>query len=215
MDILESEKQSISWKTIAMYSLEFLFFTNILFLDFFVVYTIIIAPQQKQAATIQPQQQTQQTVITTPTPITTTLTPTTAPIIQQPTKYVPAAPQVKEYYIPFGTGQGSSGDWQSISGMQATVDSANYPRIKRAVFEVTVHVPNATQQVDIRLFNTSDSHPVWYSDATSSGVGLSPQLIISQPVTLDSGSKLYSVQMKTQLQALAIIDQARLHITLY
>lgn len=213
---LELERKSFPWKHIMVYIIEFGFVFNIVLLDIIVVRGIFFAPVQNQAARIE--QQTPQTQQATPTIIPTTEalpTPTpakVAPVIQ--TQYINTSPQVKEYYVPLGTGQANSADWQNIAGAQAYVNSANYPHIKQAVFEVTVHVPNATQDVFVRLFNATDQHPVWYSDVTFSGIGNTPQLLISQPVNVDSGNKLYTVQIKTQLQAATVLDQARIHITL-
>jgi hypothetical protein len=45
---------------------------------------------------------------------------------------------------------------------------------------------------------------------TMSGAG--PELFISSGVTLDSGNKLYQVQMKSQLGATTNLLQARVHI---
>jgi hypothetical protein len=38
--------------------------------------------------------------------------------------------------------------------------------------------------------------------------------LISNPIAYDKGSKIYQVQMKTQLQYPANLTQARIHITL-
>lgn len=43
--------------------------------------------------------------------------------------------------------------------------------------------------------------------------GGTPQFLVSQPITLDPGVKTYQVQMKTTLKSQAVLDQARLHIT--
>ncbi|MDE2026429.1 MAG: hypothetical protein KGJ07_08120 [Patescibacteria group bacterium] len=211
---LELEKKPLPWKHIFLYFIEFGFVFNIILLDIFVVKGILFAPVQDQAAKIQQLQPTPQQPSPTPIP-TTTPTPTSvtaAPVVQ--TRYVTTQPTVKEYYVPFGTGQGSSPDWQNVAGAQAYIDSSNYPNIKQVVFEVTAHVPSATQDVAVRLFDETDQHPVWYSDVSFSGLGNTPQLLTSQPLTLDSGNKLYTVQMKTQLQATTTLDQTRIHITL-
>lgn len=212
---LELEKKSFPFKHILVYIIEFGFVFNIVLLDIFVIKAIFFTPTQNQAASTQ---QNQVTVLPSPTatppsqllPTPTPINPT--PVIQ--TRYINTSPQVKEYYIPLGTGQTESGDWQDISGASAYVDSANYPNIKQVVFEVTAHVPNATQDVQVRLFDQTDQHPIWYSDISFSGLGNTSQLVTSAPITLDVGNKLYSVQMKTQLQATTLLDQARIHITL-
>ncbi len=119
---------------------------------------------------------------------------------------------VKEYYVPFGSGESSAGDWTNVTGLQTYIDSSQYPSMKHVVFEASVHIPTGNEWASVRLFNVTDQHPVWFSDVTLSGGN--PLLLISSPITLDSGNKLYQVQMKTQLQYPAILDQSRIHITL-
>lgn len=136
-------------------------------------------------------------------PIPTAVTPKTTSSVQR----------VKDYYIPLGSGSNSSSDWQDLSGIQATVNSADYTYIKSVTFEAAVTIPTGNQTAYVRLFNLTDQHPVWFSEVSLTGG--TPQLLISQPITLDSGSKLYGVQMKTSLQFQANLDQARIHITLY
>ncbi|HZE87124.1 MAG TPA: hypothetical protein VE090_02850 [Methylomirabilota bacterium] len=121
---------------------------------------------------------------------------------------------VKEFFVPFGSGSITATDWQDVPGTQAYIDTANYPRIKKSVFEVSVHVPTGNETVSVRLFNATDQHPVWYSDVFFAG-GTDSQFLISQPITLDPGNKLYKVQMKAQLNFPAIVDQSRLHIVIY
>ena len=137
--------------------------------------------------------------------ITSSPTPTVKPVSQ-----AQAAPSVKEFFVPFGTGSNSSDDWQDVSGLKATIDTANYGSIKTVVFEASVRIPTGNETAYVRLFNATDKHPVWFSDVSLDGG--TPQLLISKPVTLDSGNKTYQVQMKTSLKFQAFLDQARLHI---
>ncbi len=116
----------------------------------------------------------------------------------------------KEYYVTFGSGQSSASDWQDVTGLQVYVDSTSYSSIKSVVFEATSHIPTGNESAWVRLFNSTDQHPVWNSDISLEGG--TPQFLISSPITLDSGKKLYTVQMKTQLQFQAVLDQSRIHI---
>lgn len=126
-----------------------------------------------------------------------------------------SAPSTSQaYFVPFGSGSIASSDWQDISGLQAYVDTANYNGIKTVTFEASVHVPTGNETVNVRLFNVTDGHPVWYSEVFFNG-GTNAQLLVSKPISLDQGNKLYQVQMKTQLTFPAILDQARLHILTY
>lgn len=138
---------------------------------------------------------------------TLTPTPTKAQSSSSSTQSV-----AKEYYVPFGSGSGSSSDWQDVAGLQAYVDSTAYQNIKQVVFEASLHIPTGNQTASVRLYNATDGHPVWNSEVNFNGNTLSV-FLGSQPVSLDIGNKLYKVQMKTQLQYPAILDQSRLHIT--
>ncbi len=144
--------------------------------------------------------------------INNSLTPSITPT---PTRAVVQSNPVsvsREFYVPFGSGSGSSSDWQDVGGLQAYVDSSNYPNIKSIVFEASLHVPTGNETASVRLYNATDGHPVWNSQIDFSG-NTSSLLLTSQAVSLDSGNKLYKVQMKTQLQFQAVLDQSRLHIT--
>lgn len=119
----------------------------------------------------------------------------------------------KEYFVPLGTGTNATSDWADVVGASATVDTAQYPKIKKVVFEATLAVPTGNQVAYVRLFNKTDGHPVWYSEMSMNTTG--PTLLTTPTITLDKGSKLYQVQMKTQLQYPATLNQSRIHITTY
>ncbi|MBI2028034.1 MAG: hypothetical protein HYT07_00355 [Candidatus Levybacteria bacterium] len=122
-----------------------------------------------------------------------------------------ATSQTKEFFVPFGSGSSSAEDWEDVGGLKAYIDSSQYPSIKSVVFEASVRIPTGNQVAYVRLFNETDKHPVWFSEVSMEGG--TPQFLVSKPITLDQGNKLYKVQMKTQLKAPAILDQARIHIT--
>ena len=119
----------------------------------------------------------------------------------------------KELYVPLGTGINNSTDWTDVKGASAYIDTRLYGKIKTVKFEASLSVPSGNQTVYVRLFNATDKHPVWYSEMTMSGAG--PELFTSSGVTLDSGNKLYQVQMKSQLGATTNLLQARVHIITY
>ncbi len=119
----------------------------------------------------------------------------------------------RESIITFGSGSSIADDWTDVTGLQAYVDTAQYSRIKNVVFEASVFIPTGNEVAYVRLFNKTDKHPVWFSEVSLEGG--QPQLLISQPVTLDSGNKLYQVQMKTSLKFQANLVQSRLRITTY
>lgn len=139
--------------------------------------------------------------------ITSAPTPTTKPISPTQTQIQNS---VKEFFVPFGSGSNSSDDWQDILGLKATLDPANFAIIKTVAFEATVRIPTGNEIAYVRLYNATDKHPVWFSEVSLEGG--TPQLLISKPITLDSGNKTYQVQMKTSLKFQAFLDQSRLHI---
>lgn len=136
-----------------------------------------------------------------------TIQPTDHPI--NPIVYVPK-PNLRELFIPFGSGENSSDDWQDVPGAKAILTAENYPGHPAVTFEAQLFIPNGNQTVSARLFNATDQHPVWYSDVSLEGG--TPALVTSRPVTLDPGTKTYQVQMKTTLKAPAVLRMARMHI---
>ena len=125
----------------------------------------------------------------------------TAPVISSGTR---------EYYIPFGSGETKSDQYEDVSGLQASIDSTKYGSIKKVTFEVSLRIPTGNGKMYVQLFNVTDKHPVWFSEVSSdSSVS---KLMVSSPITLDSGEKLYKVQAKTSMTYQSLIDQARVHI---
>lgn len=152
-----------------------------------------------------------QQLVSLATPSSTSIaTPTPSPR-QTTTTYTTSA--VKEFYVPFGSGSGVATDWMDIPGMTVSVDTKNYARIKTVTFEVSISIPTGNETAYVRLFNATDQHPVWFSDVSLEGG--TPQLVASQPITLDVGNKTYQVQIKTSLGYTANLDQARLKIITY
>lgn len=131
-------------------------------------------------------------------------------IVQQ----VKSVSEVKEFFIPIGTGTNATEDWGDVPGLLVTIDSNQYGKIKSVVFETTVRVPTLDQWVKVRLYNVTDKHPVWSSEVNFT-IGSQPTLLISSPFTLDEGINSYQVQMKTQIRRPAYLDQSRIHITTY
>jgi len=120
---------------------------------------------------------------------------------------------VKEYYVPLGSGTNASDDWTDVAGASASIDTAAYGKIKRVALEATISQPVSSQKIWVRLYNASDKHPVWYSEVSTDNAG--PILLTSSALSLDSGNKLYQVQMKTQLKGVTHLTQSRVHITTY
>lgn len=119
----------------------------------------------------------------------------------------------KEFFVPLGAGTNSVDEWTDVAGAQAYIDRSQYGSIKSVVFEASVYIPNGNQIIWVRLFNVTDKHPVWLSEMSHEGG--TPKLLVSKPITLDPGNKLYQVQMKNQLKDKTNLVQSRVRITTY
>lgn len=117
---------------------------------------------------------------------------------------------VKEHFVPIGAGLNTTSDWTDVPGATVTVDSTNYGSIKKVTLEASIYCPTGNQQVYVRLYNSTDKHPVWSSELSMAGSG--PTLLTSPAIALSSGNKTYTVQMKSQLKYPAELKMARLHI---
>ncbi len=118
-----------------------------------------------------------------------------------------------EFSIYLGSGTGSSDDWADLPGVEAYIDSTKYNQIKNVVFEAAINIPTGNETVWVRLFNVTDKHPVWFSEVSLEGG--TPKLLISKPITLNEGQKLYRAQMKTSLKYQASLTSSRVKITTY
>lgn len=119
----------------------------------------------------------------------------------------------RELYVPLGAGTNATTEWTDVKGVAAYVDTRLYGRVKKVTFEAGVSIPSGNQIAYVRLYNATDKHPVWYSEMSMSGTG--PELLTSPAITLDSGNKLYQVQMKSQLGASTNLLLGRVHIITY
>ena len=114
----------------------------------------------------------------------------------------------KELYVPLGTGTNTTTDWADVKGAAAFIDTKLYGKLKKVTFEASLS--GSSGNAYVRLFNATDKHPVWYSEMSMSGAG--PEPLTSSGITLDSGNKLYQVQMKSQLGSTTNLLQGRVHI---
>lgn len=116
----------------------------------------------------------------------------------------------QEYFVPFGGASGASqGSFTTLSALQSYINMSNYTNVSSVVFEVSITGSGIAQA---QLYNATDGYAIPNSQVSTPGGN--PQLLISQPLTLPQGNKLYQVQIQTQLSNPATINSARLHITL-
>ena len=123
-----------------------------------------------------------------------------------------AGTTLKETFVPLGGGETSENDWIDIAGVSAYVDTSQYPTITSARFEGSIIIPTGQGMAYIRLFNSTDKHPVWFSEVSTESS--TPFLFQSDPIRLDEGNKLYTVQMKNTLKVRSVVENARIRILL-
>jgi len=204
------EQETPFWKQAAIFILELAFVVNVIFIDVLLFVQVSKQSGPKAATITQPTGTLQPTIInpiptTVPTPL-----PTSAPtVIYQQTG---STTNVKESYIPLGSGQSQSQTYENINGAQAYIDSTKYSNIKTVTFEVSVFIPTGNETAWVQLYDVTQGHPVWNSEMSWNGG--SAQYLVSSSITLDSGNNLYQVQMKTQLPSYAQLNQSKVHITL-
>lgn len=120
---------------------------------------------------------------------------------------------VKEIYIPLGQGESTAKEWKDVSGAEAYIDTSKYPEIDSVVFETALHMsPSGTGTAHARLRNVTDGPTVWFSELSTPSV--TSIRLESKKISLAAGNKLYRVQMYATHQYPAILDFARIKITL-
>lgn len=116
----------------------------------------------------------------------------------------------KEYYIPLGSGNTDKSDWYNLVATETVIDPASYGTIKEAYFIASFRNPTQNGMVEAQLYNVTDKHPVWGSHVIMNGPP--SQTITSSKITLDNGNKLYRVQLKSTMNYLVYLDNAKIRI---
>lgn len=200
----------LHWDAILFAGIELAIITNIVILD------VALLRQNRQSPTTAiGQTQTSptcdsacQTMIDTAVAKAVSALPIASPtVIQQNSR--PASALPTESYVPFGSGTTQNDQWEDLPGVESYIDTAKYPGIHTVYFEVSMSIPTKNGVVSARLYNVTDKHPVWFSEvSTDSDVGK----LVTTKIQLDTGNKLYRVQMKTSLRYHSILDFARVKI---
>lgn len=116
----------------------------------------------------------------------------------------------RESYIPLGTGSTDKSSFADLTATETAIDPANYGTIKEAYFIASLKNTTRNGQVEAQLYNVTDKHPVWNSLVTMNGA--ESQTITSGKITLDTGNKLYRVQLKSTLNYTVSLDNAKIRI---
>ncbi len=139
--------------------------------------------------------------------------------LKQQLTQIPVSPSIlipaktatlKEYYIPLGSGDTQNNAWEDITTTDTLIDTANYDGIKEVYFIATLKNPTQNGRVEAQLYNVTDKHVVYGSTLTLDGP-LS-QTLTSSKITLDTGGKLYRVQLRSGLSAPSSVDTAKIRI---
>ncbi len=124
---------------------------------------------------------------------------------------VKAAPtgSTQEFIIPMGGGVVSqNGQWVDIYSAQTQINTANYPPIVAAYFEVVMGIPNAQGTMQAQLYDTST--PYLFSGqvlSTQSG----PGQFLSVQFPIQPGNKSYHVQLQNSIGT-GILDSSRIRL---
>lgn len=121
-----------------------------------------------------------------------------------------ASAQVKEYYIPLGTGGTASTDWVDLPGAEAYVVPANYGRITGLYFEAGIRIPTGSGRVYARLRNVTDNIGLIESEVSQEGTNTG--LVSSGKIPVPASTKLYRVQLKSSLGVNVSLDNARIKL---
>lgn len=139
-------------------------------------------------------------------PVSSQISPTTAPTTATSTSSGP-----KVSYVPIGyTGSGTySSDFGTVSGYETAIDPGNYPGYKKMVLEVNFRIfQNGTAEV--RLFNKTDGVAITNSDISTTSQSYTT--VTSSGFTLASGSKTYTIQVKSSTGYAVELQWARLRV---
>lgn len=165
-------------------------------------------------------------IFVSPPTVAPTLSSTSTPIPPQvfgqqqavtptPDNECPAAclaEMAKEIYIPLGSGSTKSRDWVALAGVEAVIDSANFPDVKSMILEASLRIPTANGRVYVKLYDVTAKHDVWFSEVWAEGS--TSYRAESAEISLPPGRHLYRLMMKSTMGYEAILDFARIKIIL-
>lgn len=184
----------------------------VLFLSFnILILNLVVFSRQPAAASV-----TIESVSPTPEPtavIVPSVPPSASPTptLRPSATATPRVPEpIREVYIPLGTGTVLSSEWTGLPATDVTINTAHYPPIAQAYFEVFMHIPTGNGQMMAKLYNETDRHDVWFSEVAMTGSQIVRREV---PVTLEPGNKRYRVMLKSTLRYDAVLDNARIRLT--
>lgn len=127
-----------------------------------------------------------------------------------PVKITQSIPiQQSVWYIPLGSGMSLKDQYEDLLSVQAYIDTASYPSIQKAYFEVFLRNPTGNGYAQAKLFNVTDKHDVWFSEVTFEGGGTA---LKTAQIILEPGNKLYRVMLRSSLKYDVYVENVRIKI---
>lgn len=178
---------------------------NLIFLDW-----VIFSEISKSSILLSNQQEKPIIEVTNMPTVTINIQPTVTPFEKQTVKLEDARPKsLREVYIPIGSGSTTKDSWDPLTGVEVAIDTQKTGNIKEVYFQGILRIPTGNGKISAKLFNITDNHDVWFSEISNEG---SNGVLKEAKITLDKGSKLYRVYLKSSLQYEAIIDLAKIKL---
>lgn len=198
----------LKWGIIFAAALELTILVNLIILDIAVfskrgtkeVLTTSASPKCEETCIKEIQDSVQAAVAALPLPTPITVAKTTVRTVGS---------NVKEFFVPLGSGSTQNDQWEDITGAEAYIDTNSYSSINTVYFEVSMKIPTKNGTVYARLYNVTDKHPVWFSEVSTDS---DTSKFVASQIKLDPGNKQYRVQMKTTLKYTSLLDFARVKI---
>lgn len=114
----------------------------------------------------------------------------------------------REYVVYLGSGNSNNRDWTVIPGAGVTLDMSTYKNIRSIRFEAGLAIISG--EAHARLYDRDQQSPFYLSEVinnTSAG-----QWVTSPAITLPTGNRYYTVQLKSSNGELVNLIGARLKI---
>lgn len=114
-----------------------------------------------------------------------------------------------EWYVPLGTATTHAQDYEALDGIEASIDTRNYPPIKQVIFETYMAIPTANGFAYAKLYNVTKGHDVWFSEVSMETDKVTGR---DATITLDPGNNVYRVMMKSTMGYEVDLKNARIKI---
>lgn len=118
----------------------------------------------------------------------------------------------REFYVPLGSGKTKNDEYEALPGAEASIDTRQYPIMRKVVFETYLRLPQGVGRMFVKLYNATDNLEMWGSEVDTEATTSTRKEVT---ITLSPGSKLYRVMAKSTIRSDAYLDNARIKIVTY